>query len=78
MENNTFKSVTFGGFAKQDVIDYIEKTARESAAVQEKLRQENEGLKAEVESLRSQATGLRAQLDALHMEHERLTAELQK
>lgn len=78
MENNTFKSVTFGGFAKQDVIDYIEKTARESAAVQEKLRQENERLKAEVESLRSQATGLRAQLDALHMEHERLTAELQK
>lgn len=35
MENNTFKSVAFGGFAKQDVIDYIEKMARESAAAQD-------------------------------------------
>ena len=42
MENNTFKTVTFGGFAKQDVIDYIEKNARDSAAAQEKLQQENE------------------------------------
>ena len=44
MENNTFKSVAFGGFAKQDVIDYIERTARESAAAQEKLQQENNEL----------------------------------
>ena len=41
MESNTFKSVTFGGFAKQDVIDYIEKMARESAAAQDGLRREN-------------------------------------
>ena len=35
MENNTFKSVTFGGFAKQDVIDYIEKTSKAAAEQQE-------------------------------------------
>ena len=78
MENNTFKSVAFGGFAKQDVIDYIEKTAWESAAVQEQLRQENDALRAETESLRSRVDELKARLEALEAEHERLTEELQK
>ena len=31
MESNMFKSVAFGGFDKQDVIGYIERTAREAA-----------------------------------------------
>ena len=78
MENNTFKTVTFGGFAKQDVIDYIEKNARDSAAVQEKLRQENESLKAEVDALRLQVDGLRTRLDAMDVERSRLTAELER
>lgn len=33
MENYAFKSVAFGGFDKQDVIHYIEQTAKEAAAV---------------------------------------------
>ena len=78
MENNTFKSVAFGGFAKQDVIDYIERTARESAAAQEKLRQENNELQAAAASLRSQVEGLKARLAVLEAEHERLTVDLQK
>lgn len=78
MENNTFKTVTFGGFAKQDVIDYIEKNARDSAAVQEKLRQENESLRAESDTLRLQVEELRSQLEALRAEHNRLTAEVEK
>lgn len=77
MESNTFKSVTFGGFAKQDVIDYIEKMARESAAAQDGLRRENEELKAEAEALKSQMDGLRSQLEVLNLEHERLTAALE-
>ena len=77
MENNTFKSVTFGGFAKQDVIDYIEKMARESAAAQDGLRRENEELKAEAEALKNQVDGLRSQLEVLNLEHERLTAALE-
>lgn len=77
MENNTFKSVTFGGFDKQDVIAYIERTAREAAAVQEKLQQENDGLKAETEALRGQVDGLQAQLEVLRTEHERLSAALE-
>ena len=78
MENNTFKTVTFGGFAKQDVIDYIEKNARDSAAAQEKLQQENEELRTEVETLRLQVTGLKSRLDALNAESARLSAELEK
>ena len=77
MENNTFKSVAFGGFAKQDVIDYIEKMARESAAAQDGLRRENEELKAEAEALKNQLDGLRSQLEVLNLEHERLTAALE-
>ena len=78
MENNTFKTVTFGGFAKQDVIDYIEKNARDSAAVQEKLQQENEELRRELPTLRLQVTGLKSRLDVLNGENARLTAELEK
>ncbi|WP_295584741.1 hypothetical protein [uncultured Oscillibacter sp.] len=78
MENNTFKSVAFGGFAKQDVIDYIEKMARESAAAQDDLRRENEELKAEAEALRGQVDGLKAQLEVLNTEHDRLTAALEE
>ena len=44
MENYAFKSVAFGGFDKQDVIHYIEQTAKEAAAVQERLQKENEDL----------------------------------
>ena len=44
MDNYPIKSVTFGGFDKQDVIHYIEKTAQETAEVQKKLQDENDGL----------------------------------
>ena len=40
MENNIFKSVAFGGFDKQDVISYIERTAKEASEAQEKLQRE--------------------------------------
>lgn len=55
MENNTFKSVTFGGFDKQDVIRYIEQSAREAAEVQDRLQQENDGLRARLRELEEQA-----------------------
>ena len=55
MENYAFKSVAFGGFDKQDVIHYIEQTAKEAAAVQERLQKENEDLQTEADSLRTRA-----------------------
>lgn len=58
MENNTFKSVAFGGFDKQDVIRYIEQSAREAAELQERLQQENDGLRAKLQTLEEQAAEL--------------------
>ncbi len=78
METNAFKSVTFGGFAKQDVIDYIEQAARTAAAVQEKLQQENEGLRTEAASLASQLEELKAQNEMLQREYDRIQAELER
>ena len=48
MENYSIKSVAFGGFDKQDVIQYIEKSAQEAAAVQKQLQEENEVLLREL------------------------------
>lgn len=55
MENNTFKSVAFGGFDKQDVIRYIEQSSREAAELQERLQQELDGLRARVQTLEAQS-----------------------
>lgn len=76
MENNTLKSVAFGGFDKQDVIRYIEQTAKEAAAVQEKLQQENDGLRTEVASLTSQLEELKVRLEAAESERTKLHDEL--
>lgn len=75
MENNRFKSVAFGGFDKQDVVSYIEKTAKEAAGVQAALQQENDGLRQEKESLSSQLATIRYQLETLRTEHAQLQEE---
>ena len=75
MDNNTFKSVAFGGFDKQDVIAYIQRTAQETAAAQDALRKENDDLRVENESLSSQLATLRYQLETLRSEHEQLKGE---
>ena len=61
MENNIFKSVAFGGFDKQDVVSYIEKSAREAAEAQEKLQQENDGLRRESQAMEGQVSELQRQ-----------------
>ncbi len=78
MENSTFKSVTFGGFAKQDVIDYIEKSALEAAKAQEMLTAENEELRSAKETLTAQLESLHAQVEVLTAERERLQADLER
>ena len=78
MENNTFKSVAFGGFDKQDVIRYIEQTAKEAAAVQERLQQENDGLRAELQTTSAQLERLRTQLTELQREHGQLQDALSR
>lgn len=56
MENYAIKSVTFGGFDKQDVIKYIERTAQE----QKTLQEENEALRMRETELAEKAESLSA------------------
>ena len=49
---NTFKSSVFGGFNRDDVIRYIEKTSLESKQQIEALEQESDGLCRENAELR--------------------------
>lgn len=51
MENYSFKTVTFGGFDKQDVMRYIEQASEKAAAVQRSLEAENEALRKEIQTL---------------------------
>ena len=78
MENNTFKSVTFGGFDKQDVIRYIEQASREAAEIQERLQKENDGLRSGVRDLERRIEELErraAEAEARARELERQLAE---
>ena len=72
MENNTFKSVAFGGFAKQDVINYIEEAAREAAAQQERLEQENESLRTQIQDLTAQLEQAQGKVQELNARREEL------
>jgi len=63
MENYQIKSVTFGGFDKQDVISYIEKSATEAAALQQELRNEAEDLRKQLADAEAERDALRAELE---------------
>lgn len=54
MENNTFKGSLFGGFNREDVIDYIKKTSAESTARIESLEGDIDKLCAQEQELRTQ------------------------
>ena len=76
MENYPIKSVTFGGFDKQDVINYIEQAAQKAVDAQNELQAENESLREQTESLRKTAEELRTALETLNADKQRLEAEL--
>jgi chromosome segregation ATPase len=71
MENYPIKSVTFGGFDKQDVIRYIEQSANEAAAAQKALEAENDALRQRSDEKQQELDALQQELEALR---ERLEA----
>ena len=83
MESYTFKTVTFGGFDKQDVARYVEQLTQEHstalAALQEEnaaLKEKNSHLEAENRSLRTQADAQAASLSQLSAQAEKLLEEV--
>ena len=78
MENNTFKSVTFGGFDKQDVIRYIEQTAKETAELRESLEKENDRLRAQTEELTARLREASSRAEALDHERRELREQLER
>ena len=76
MENYPIKSVTFGGFDKQDVIRYIEQAAKNSEDAQKELLEEAERLRAQIEELTAANAALQAEKEALEAQKETLEAEL--
>ena len=83
MDNYSIKSVTFGGFDKQDVIRYIEQAAEQAATVQRELQSKNDALQSEnstlhakVSSLNEELASLRTQLDTLSSDYTRLQESL--
>jgi len=75
VNNYPIKSVTFGGFDKQDVISYIERTATEAAGVQQELRDEAEQLRKQLAEAEAARDSLREELDKMRREAEVLRAE---
>ena len=62
---NTFKSSVFGGFNRDDVIRYIEKTSLESKQQIEALEQESDGLCRENTELRDKLAAAERERDKL-------------
>ena len=62
---NTFKSSVFGGFNRDDVIRYIEKTSLESKQQIEALEQESDGLCRENAELRDKLAAAERERDRL-------------
>ena len=77
MENNAFKSSIFGGFNRQDVMNYIEKASRESTELLEENKTRIESLEQETNTLRTQRDELQAQLKTLQASLEQTQSELQ-
>lgn len=75
MEQYPIKSVTFGGFDKQDVINYIEKLSQESASAQTQLQKEAEELRDRLSAASEQLEDALSELESLREAKERLREE---
>lgn len=75
--DNQFRSAAFGGFNRQDVMDYLERSAKEHAQQIEELRARLEQAQQEMEQMRSQLTQAQEQVQQARIELERSQSEQQ-
>ena len=71
-----FRTATFGGFQKQDVLSYIESSNQTHVEKLAQLQRERDELAGEKEALAAQAEQAKEQAQALAKEKESLTAQL--
>ena len=71
-----FRTATFGGFQKQDVLSYIESSNQTHMEKLAQLQRERDELAAEKEKLAAQAGQAKEQAETLAKEKEALTAQL--
>lgn len=73
--DNRFRSAAFGGFNRQDVINYLERTAQEHTREMTDLRVQLEQVQQEAEQLRGQLAQAQEQEQQVRGELERNTAD---
>ena len=78
MESYTFKTVTFGGFDKQDVARYMEQLTREHEEALAALQTENAALKEKTSQLEAENRSLKTQSDAQAASLSQLSAQAEK
>lgn len=77
LENTTFKTVTFGGFDKGDVANYIQKSAAQAEEVQRQLSKEIEALEQELAQLKAEHQTLAEQSAQQMAEKDQALADCQ-
>lgn len=76
MENYSFKTVTFGGFDKQDVIRYLEQSSEKAAADQRELEREIEKLRKQLEEETEKVNQLEGEVGRLNVQRDWLQSQL--
>ena len=76
--DHPFRNAALGGFNRQDVLDYLEKTAAENTQKQQELEKQLEKQNQELEQLRSRVSELEERKAIFQRERESLSRELEQ
>lgn len=74
-QNNSFRTAGFGGFHRQDVLDYIERTAKEHTQEKERLTAQLVAAQKTAQTTETELTALRQQLEAVNARAQALEEE---
>ena len=76
--DHPFRSAALGGFNRQDVLDYLEKTSAENAQRQQELQQKLEAAEEERRQLAAKTTEQEEQLAILRRDRDQLKEQLEQ